>query len=81
MTCAARRFAGTQSRRTWPAFGHFHASGAVERHHHAAGDATVVVEDRDLPPPSDADDMSTTQDVHFHPVEPRSLRLTVTANF
>jgi len=40
------------------AFGHFHASGAVERHHHAAGDATVVVEDRDLPPPSDADDMS-----------------------
>jgi len=40
------------------AFGHFHASGAVQRHHHAAGDVTVVVEGRDLPAPSDADDMS-----------------------
>ena len=40
------------------AFGHFHASEAVQRHHHAAGDATVVVEGRHLLHPDDGDDMT-----------------------
>ena len=42
------------------AFGHFHGSVEAERHHHASGDATVVLDGSDLLHAGDADDMSTS---------------------
>jgi len=42
------------------AFGHFHGGASPERHHHAAGDASVVVDDGDLAQAGEGDDISVS---------------------
>ncbi len=42
------------------AFGHFHGGGDAERHHHAAGDPSVVLDGADLLQAGDTDDMSAS---------------------
>jgi hypothetical protein len=42
------------------AFGHFHSGGAAERHHHAPGDLTVVIDGADLLHAGDADDIGAS---------------------
>jgi len=42
------------------AFGHFHGGASPERHHHAAGDATVMLDGGDLPQAGDGDGISVS---------------------